>query len=459
MTGVSEDLVPLSFQQEWGWRLLQSGDAGWFMPYSFRIFGDLDLDHLRVCLNIILAKHESLRTRIVCVDDRPMQKILSFEDCALTVLDLRGRPSREREVASAVATLFASRVNLNVGPLFVVSVARLSVCENVMAVAIHHEIFDRMSAVILFQELWALYEDRSLQAIEHESVLQYRHYALWQRERHKDWSGRHAKYWMDKLDRASRVHMPRDVGLEAAGSKASEFRLYLDKQSSSALGELATAEGVFLGLIVLSTFAVVTSRWGAQRDFLLPFVVSGRDRPEHLNTVGFFAYPIYLRVRFTGSETFRDALKQVTDEFFKTWGHADSGRICGTQPLELLNGVGFQWMSWKPHQIRGTPSPPHGYDKRTGLIVEPYTAADPSWDGQAMEAELWVEFWEGDDGIRGFGNYRRDLFAPQSIQRFVGEWVSLCQQVVRDPLMPVFPAVSDLRCVREPNVGRFTDDA
>src|SRR3954468_22398919 len=75
-------LIPLSFAQQRLWFLdqLEPNSPLYNIPTLARITGRLDTAILKRALNAIVARHEILRTRIVCQDGVPSLKITESGD-------------------------------------------------------------------------------------------------------------------------------------------------------------------------------------------------------------------------------------------------------------------------------------------------------------------------------------------------------------------------------------------
>ena len=93
------DPAPLSFAQERLWFLdqLEPDSAVYNIPMGLRFGGALNVPVLQRCLNEVLRRHESLRTRFETVEGQPVQVIQPVASLEMPLVDLRGLPEPERE--------------------------------------------------------------------------------------------------------------------------------------------------------------------------------------------------------------------------------------------------------------------------------------------------------------------------------------------------------------------------
>src|SRR4051794_186554 len=92
----------LSFAQEQLWfldRLADPGTTDYNILMVWRLHGPVRVDLLQRCVNLLVARHESLRVRIHDDDGTPYQVVAPALEVPLAVLDLRGLPDGERAQA------------------------------------------------------------------------------------------------------------------------------------------------------------------------------------------------------------------------------------------------------------------------------------------------------------------------------------------------------------------------
>ena len=82
--------IPLSFAQQRLWFLdqLEPGNPFYNIPAAFTLTGQLNLPMLEQSFNVMLARHESLRTSFVSIDGRPRQIINEHIGFTLPIADL-----------------------------------------------------------------------------------------------------------------------------------------------------------------------------------------------------------------------------------------------------------------------------------------------------------------------------------------------------------------------------------
>src|SRR3954452_15251885 len=140
---------PLSFAQQRLWFLdqLEPNSPRYNMPSVARLTGTLDLPALGQALDAIVARHESLRTRIVCTDGEPEQVVDEEVHFRFQQRDLTGlaEPEREPEMERLVREEVSRPFNLATDRLLRVLLLRLGAQEHVLLLNIHHIVSDELS--------------------------------------------------------------------------------------------------------------------------------------------------------------------------------------------------------------------------------------------------------------------------------------------------------------------------
>ena len=180
--------MPLSFAQQRLWFLdrLLPGGSTYNVSTAWRLEGPLDVRVLARSVAAVVARHESLRTRIVLRAGAPVQVVDPVPPEVLRAdrSQRAGAGRRARSRAHALIEAHARRpFDLATGPLFRAEVLRLAVDEHVLFVNVHHIASDGWSVGVFHRELAAAYAAfvRGTEPVFSPLPIQYADYAVWQR--------------------------------------------------------------------------------------------------------------------------------------------------------------------------------------------------------------------------------------------------------------------------------------
>jgi hypothetical protein len=398
------------------------------LAIPMRIVGALKIDVLRHSLQIIVCRHEALRTRFVSDTDGPRQQIDDAHVTDLEVIDLRrsSRISAERETRRQSEAFIAKDIDLCVGPLFAARLFILNNKEQVLILALDHIITDGISNVIIFRELWSIYQQLVLGSPWSlvPVPLQFGDYAVWRQNMSEFLREEHESYWTSRLAEAPKIMLPRDAGVQQAQNPVeARLRLAFGVGLSARLRDLAQRERTLLPLVILTAYVTVMSRWCRQEDILLIFVSNARGRPELQNVVGFLANIVCLRVAVRQQDRLIDLLRRVDLEFRAAQEHQDFDRVIDLVP-EGTTELGFNWLPdyWGQNMTHDVIA------ADAGLRIEPFWIASVP---PRPAFSPW--FSKSEAGIALTVEYRSDLFATRTIEWF-GYSLRLCaEELTRCP--------------------------
>ena len=441
----SPKVAPVTYLQEKVWRALGKGEisgAMFLASVALRLRGPLDIDALRRSLATVIRRHEALRTRIVEFYGNPTQQIDELGEYQLHVTNLDGVcfENAEKVARDAVSTFFGQPMHFAAGPLFCARVWRLAVNDHVLAIATHYIISDGASLVILLDELWAAYADLvsgrpcSLAKVSQ----QYADYAIWERSRDPGWLERNVEYWKARLARATPTHLPKDFSSGTQRFRIEQLQMTFGERVSNSIRSLAQSERTVPALVVLTLYAAVLSRWTNKRDFLLSSIVHGRNDSDYFNVIGCFADAVFLRIEMTGGETFIDLLEVVSKEFFAAVEHTACGNMTYVEPA-LHSAAEFNWLQlpWGPGEPAMIPVPQ--WERSAPRITvesfpNDYDIPDYEISSEKVTcSEILLRFSDTANGICANGEYRADLFAADTIQRFLNDLCAIAECATKWP--------------------------
>jgi len=159
---------PLSFPQERLFLIdrIIPGLPAYNVPTALRVRGTLDEELLRRACELVVERHELLRTAIRLIDGLPVQEVLPNRPFELVVADVRDTPAAQRE--ERIEALLAEQVrrpfDLGRDVLLRVALVHVSDAEDRLLIVLHHIASDHVSSALLCRELDAIYSAAVLRA-------------------------------------------------------------------------------------------------------------------------------------------------------------------------------------------------------------------------------------------------------------------------------------------------------
>ena len=194
---------------------LDPGNPVYNVPLAMHIRRGIDIGALNRTLNELIARHETLRTRIGVLNTEPVQVVEPPSRQNLAIVELAHiEPSRREAEAIARATAEVRKpFRIDRAPLFRVLLLRLTPVDHILVVAIHHIISDDWSLGVLVREVALLYHAfrAGRPAALEPLAIQYADYAAWQRH---DLQGeklqRLLNFWQPRLQNVPPLELPAD---------------------------------------------------------------------------------------------------------------------------------------------------------------------------------------------------------------------------------------------------------
>jgi amino acid adenylation domain-containing protein len=394
--------------------------------------GPLDAAVLERCFNEIARRHEIWRTAFPRIDGNVVQRIEANVQVSLPLIDLSHltvAEEREKE-ALRIATEDAARpFDLSVAPLFRVRLVRWAPDYHRVYLTVHHLVFDGVSIYrVLIGELAALYSAYSagLGSPLPELSSQYRDYAVW--KQHHLANDSHAAdldYWRENLsEELPPLELPTDRprpgepswrgGMEACTIPAPVIE---------ALKELGRSEGVTLYMLLVAAFQVLLYRYSGQSEITIGGATNTRTRPEFEPLMGYFLNAVVLRSRIGADLSLREFLGGVRSTVLGALAHSEI-------PFDAL----VRELAPKRDSSH------HPLFQVLFSMRPPFADFPDGWDVTDMEVhsgassfDLFVEFSEHPQGLAGRCVYSTDLFDRATIQRLLGNFEVLLEELVRNP--------------------------
>ncbi|MFL6236363.1 MAG: amino acid adenylation domain-containing protein, partial [Thermoanaerobaculia bacterium] len=429
-----EDL-PLSFAQQRLWLLdqLEPGSPKYNVPIALRLHGKLEVRPLTRALGEIVRRHEPLRTVYARRGEAPVQTVLATPAIPFSRVDLGGLPegAREGAVWSALKAEAARPFDLARGPVVRFLLLELGREESVLMAAFHHIATDGWSTAVFFRELVALYGDFAAGREPSLPEIPLR-YADWAARQRADLEGgkldAQLGYWRRQLAGVPALELPTDRPRAAAGDRGGGRPVELPAGMAGSLRGLVPGGGVTPFTLLLAGFAALLARLTGQEDFAIGLPTAGRNRPQAEGLIGFFVNTLVARVRLADDPPFRALLRRMRDTALVAQKYQDvpfERLVEELQPERSAGGTPFFQvaLNFMADPLARMPM----RDLEVSLVD--VTSGTAKFD-------LTLAVYE-EGGLRGWAEYRADLFDPATVERWMGSLRALVAGALASPELPL----------------------
>ncbi|MBO0871081.1 MAG: AMP-binding protein, partial [Micromonosporaceae bacterium] len=318
--------LPVSYGQQRLWFVCELDPAAslaYHVAGGMRIRGPLDVRALRRALDLVVARHEVLRTGLTMADGQLHGNVNPTVTVPLQVLDLSSQSEAERE--QSLRELAVQPFDLGRPPLLRFALAQVGPAEHVLLVAMHHIVADGWSVGVLIREVGTAYEafagDRT--PTLPELAVQYADFAAWQRE-WLDSTTESLDWWVERLAGVRPLELPTDRPRPALPRyRGAKWLGALPATLRSEVAAFAAGHQTSEFMVLLAAFQAVLARWCGQDDIVVGTPVAGRLRPEVENLIGFFVNSIVLRTDCSGDPTFDDLVARVREVCLAAYAHQE----------------------------------------------------------------------------------------------------------------------------------------
>jgi len=405
------------------------------IPTRFSLKGPIDLKVFEEAINLIVERHEILRTAFCERDGELHQVVVPTFRVPLRFVDIShlSGDDQQAELNRLGAKEGRKPFDLSKLPLMRVLLVRLAGEDHVLHIAAHHSIADGWSIGLIVKELAAHYENllAGRQDTLAELPIQYADYAVWQREFLAGPEvGAQLEFWKRRLEGFQETELltdfPRPSVKKWNGEIVSEM---IPPELTERLRHYATTRGSTLFHVFIAVFNILLRRLSGSDDQVVGCPVAGRDRPELEPLIGTFINTVILRCDLSGNPRFSALLDHVRVVALEAMENHDipfetlvkelrPQRHAGRNPLFQINYT---------HQRDFVSSTSFG-----GISLQAIPSISP---GAIFDLHFFSV--ERDGVWRISCDFCTDLFMPSTAKRLVAEFRVLLESAAENPECPI----------------------
>ncbi|MFC2146220.1 amino acid adenylation domain-containing protein, partial [Acidobacteriota bacterium] len=423
------------------YRMEEQGIA-YNMPTSWILEGDIDKIKLENTFLRLIQRHESLRTSFHMIKNEMVQKI--EEEVKVKVEEIegtRGLAPLPIEPAAALISSFVRSFNLSRAPLLRVGLIEpLHSPEHkyILMVDMHHIISDGISMGILVKEFMSLYSGEEITVPT--APFTYKDFAQWQdSQKNSEKLKQQEAFWVKEFEGEIPVlDLPTDYTrptVQNFEGRILEFDL--GKETTPALKEIASQQGVTLFILILSIYNILLAKICRQEDIIIGVDTAGRHHPHLQPIIGMFVNTLALRNSPTPDKRFNNWLQEVKEKTLKAFDHQDYQFEDLVERIEVnrdpsrnpLFDAMFSFLDAADIglDLQNITTPAKG-----NLKIRPYPH-----ERAAALFDLTLNGREDREGLYFSFQYCIKLFKEKTIHRFISFFKQIISSVIRDRNQPI----------------------
>ncbi|MFW0739614.1 amino acid adenylation domain-containing protein [Flavobacterium sp. T12S277] len=327
----AKDFYALTSSQYRLWTLSQfeSGNSAYNLFAAFEFKGVLEFEKLAKAFQILVERHESLRTVFKEDEQGDLGQYIVPAAQYSGTLQFKDLTNASVEVLTNYAsTLQKHAFDLEKGPLFIGEIVKSAADSHILMLNMHHIIGDGWSMGVLSKEFITIYNELVLgnEIVLPDLPIQYKDYSEWQNSPSRQAVLEKSKaLWLETfsgdlpvLELPSNKVRPKLKTYNGSGIKHS-----FSKENNTALNVYAQHNGVTPFMVLMAGINGLLSRYTNSSDLILGTPVAGREHSDLENQVGLYLNTLAIRTTFEKTVSFQDLLQIQKETLLKAYSHQD----------------------------------------------------------------------------------------------------------------------------------------
>ncbi len=416
----------------WFLENFEPGNRAYNLPFDYHIKGELDESILEKTIDLLIERHESLRTVIQSSGGEPFQKVLEHIPFHLKVENLEHLTNEDKDALTAQYSKENEMhiFDLGKGPLFICRLVKISVTESILLINMHHAISDGWSVKILVDEMGLIYTALKQQKPVPLSQLPITNtdHSVWQNNWLKSEAcKKQLDYWMGELNGVPELlQLPMDFPRPKNQTyDGDEVQFTIDQDITQQLVNFSKKHDGSLFVTLLSIFNTLISRYSSQEEFVIGIPISGRIYEEEESLVGMVINNFPLRITPLDQMTFPEMFEMCMKKFYQAYENqllpidriVEELKITRTPNISPLFQVMFNLLDMFDKEISLADSKMEVIDRRRHI----------------SQFDLSLHIYETKKTLNCVLEYNTNLFKRSRIERMAGHFLEMVKSLMIEP--------------------------
>ncbi len=425
-----EFALSVNQQSFWLFEKLYLNTPTYNIPLAYKLTGTLNFSALEQALSEIVRRHATLRTTFEIDEktDKPQQRIAPPSSFTVTVKNIGNLSGTE--IKQRIIEEIRNPFNLAQDCLLRVTVLSLQEQKQILLLTFHHLITDGWAIGIFIHELAELYaafvESQPVSQTELTND-QYIDFCHWQQQwLQSEQCHSQLDYWQSQLHAPTVLELPSDYPRPPVQTyQGARQPIVISPTLTAALHKLSHQQSVTLFMTLLAAFKTLLYRYTGQTDLSVGTAMAGRQRVKWENVMGLFINTLVLRTHLSGQTAFVSFLDQVRKVALAAYTHQDL-------PFQSLVDSLHPDRDLSHHPLFQTFFLLQNFDfpslNLNGLTTTPLDVSTGT-----AKFDLTLELYEKAESLTGWFEYNTALFSAATMQRMVGHFQTLLENIVTAP--------------------------
>jgi acyl carrier protein len=427
-----KEYYELSYNQQrlWEFRKSNPDDIFYNMPARVTLNQKINEDAVKKVLNMLIERHESLRTSFIEVGGQPVQMIsktvvVPFQTQDISWMEESKRNQARGKIYSEVASTL---LDLSKPPIFQFLLLKLGEDQYDLIFNIYHIISDGWSFEVLTKDFTILLENlytgknKELEPL----VVQYKEFVAWQKQYIDDPMVKENAHriWSDQLKEGfPPIQLPINVkGKSMPDDKSGVgYKTLIGDEILQELKELAGKYHTSLFIVLFSAFNLLLARISGQKEILCRVPTAGRNHQMLHPVAGYFISPIFVRtpVKKEDHVNFIDFMLRVHENTIEAINYQCYPNELVMDELKMKYPDHIEMISFN----------------MVNLVENKSLTEITHFNSFHQQQEIGEEFLlyiyviEHVNGIEFQWSYKKSLFKPETIEAFAAQYKEILEKI------------------------------
>lgn len=399
-----------------------------FVQSRFKLYGKLDIPKFEQSLNLMIERHEILRTNFFSTPDEPVQVVFKSKVAEFNFIDISDKTDTSH---SLIVESYAEQdkdkgFDLERGSLMRLTIIRTSEESYDFIWSFHHILMDGWCMSIVAKETLDLYYGKSL-----SNPISFRKYIKWIERRESEIA---LNYWTGLLSGYDlQTDLPGKItvsNLEKGATISNEYRIYeLGDVLSTSIYEISRKSKVTTNVLIQSAWGILLQLYNNCYDVVFGSVVSVRPAEIYgIETmIGLFINTIPVRVKCDPEDRFVDVINSLQEQLISSTEFSTSPlfeiQTQTKQKQNLINNIVV---------FQNNPS--------TDWMEEVENEAKLKFSNMEVNEQSTYDFnlfvYPGKD-IKLHVQFNPQKFDGIDVERIIGNFIHILSQVINNPYIRI----------------------